>query len=338
MKHLMPTLAFRCCATGSAWFQAGVVAIAALAVPGALAQPVQTIPKIRPMANEIYKVSHQDIDWHERSYRIFVAAPESRPDIHAPLSVLYILDGNAQFPLAVNAVYEQWAAQAGDASSKGALPLIVGLGYPDDKAYPLTLRERDYTYAAPGEAFAKGGGAADFYGFVQDAVRPYIKRQYAAATGKQMLAGHSFGGLFTLYVLLNHRDAFDQYVIGSPSLWWGHGALVTDANLPAAEPAQASGLKTWSAAQAQADGSGVKSGFVTILQGEYEENPEANPDMKPERLARIKQRRSSVTARELDAWLRQHGMDSHFILVEKAGHGGVIPAVIQTAVQAAMHH
>ena len=113
---------------------------------------------------------------------------------------------------------------------------------------------------------------------------------------------------------------------------------MTDANLPLAETVQASGVNTGSVNQAQAGGAGAKNRFVTILQGEYEENPEANPDMKPERLSRIRQRRSSVTARELDAWLRQHGMDRHFILVEKAGHGGVIPAVINTAVQAAMHH
>ncbi len=58
--------------------------------------------------------------------------------------------------------------------------------------------------------------------------------------------------------------------------------------------------------------------------------------MKPERLARMKQRRADVNARKLDAWLREHGLDSDFVLVEKSGHGGVIPAVIRAAVSAAL--
>jgi len=338
IKNRMTTSATRYCSKGAAWFRSGVAAVAVLAVSGALAQPVQTIPEIKPMATEIYRVSHQDMNWHEHGYRIFVAVPERDQDAQAPVPVLYMLDGNAQFPLAVNAVAEQWSARAHPASSKSPLPLIVGLGYPEDKAYPLQARERDYTYAAPGEQFAKGGGAADFYGFLQDAVRPYIKRQYATESGKQILAGHSYGGLFALYVLLNHRDAFDQYVIGSPSLWWGHAAIVSDAKLPTSKPAAVPGVNKERAAQGAVNGTVEQNRFVTILQGEYEAHPEANPDMNPERLARMQQRRSPITASELNLWLQARGMNSHFILVEKSGHGGVIPAVIRTAAQAALQN
>ena len=319
-------------------FLSRCVVIAVLVMPGALAQPVQTIPEISPMAHEIYSVSHQDMDWHERRYRIFVASPNNRQERQAPVSAVYILDGNAQFPLAVNAAYDQWSRQARDQSQTALLPLIVGLGYPEDKAYPLQARERDYTYAVSGERFARGGGAADFYEFLHSAVRPYIKKRYAADSGKQILAGHSFGGLFTLYVLLNHQNAFDQYVIGSPSLWWGNGAIVTNAVTPTVPDSEAEKAATARPGTVKGNGQGDADGggFVTILQGEYEENPQADPDMTPERLARMKQRRASVSARGLDAWLREHGLDSRFILVEKSGHGDVIPTVIQTAIEAAL--
>src|SRR5215475_9592633 len=37
--------------------------------------------------------------------------------------------------------------------------------------------------------------------------------------GRAMLAGHSYGGLFALHVLLYSPNAFDGYLIGSPSIW-----------------------------------------------------------------------------------------------------------------------
>ncbi|AFK63082.1 hypothetical protein TKWG_15375 [Advenella kashmirensis WT001] len=79
---------------------------------------------------------------------------------------------------------------------------------------------------------------------------------------------------------------------------------------------------------------------VTILQGEYEENPRADPNITPERLARIQKRNNNkqVTARQLDDWLREQGVESQFMLVARANHGGVIPAVIEAAVQRALEN
>ena len=66
----------------------------------------------------------------------------------------YTLDGNAQFPMAVNAV-----------NPNKPLPLIVSIGYISDKAYVIEERTRDYTFPAEGAEFAKGGKAADFLRF-----------------------------------------------------------------------------------------------------------------------------------------------------------------------------
>ncbi|NLY63354.1 MAG: alpha/beta hydrolase [Alcaligenaceae bacterium] len=288
--------------------------MALLAVPAAWAQPVQKIPPITPMAHEIYSISHQDMSWHEHEYRIFMAAPkQASPNAHKP-AALYILDGNAQFPLAVNAAQKQWEQASETPNQSAQLPLIVGLGYPETTAYPQKARTRDYTYAAPGEAFADGGGAADFYRFLDSQVRPYINKRFATDPERQILSGHSFAGLFTLFVLLNHAEKFNHYIIGSPSLWWGKGAIVTNAKMPA---------------------QAVRS--ATILQGEYEENPKADPNITPERLARIQNRSSAMTARQLTAWLQNHNINSHFILVPKSNHGAVIPAVIETAVRTALN-
>lgn len=336
-------------------------ALVLLASHAASAQPVQTIPTISSMANEIYTISHQDMSWRGHPYRVFMATPRLGQTRQDNVTALYILDGNAQFPLAVNAVLAHWTPlpQADKATQARALPVIVGLGYPEDKAYPLAARTRDYTYAAPGEAFAAGGGAADFYDFLRYKVRPYIHRQLTTDPDRQILAGHSFGGLFALYVLLNHPDAFDNYVIGSPSLWWGNGAIVSgaDGRAPSilgqkttmseeeiVESGRKTGVSGRRAAVSDMAAATVgntypvvgKNTRVTILQGEYEENPKADPAMTPERLARMAQRRSPINARSLDRWLQAQGVHSEFTLVERSGHGGVIPATISAAVRDAL--
>jgi predicted alpha/beta superfamily hydrolase len=167
---------------------------------------------------------------------VLVATPRSASVDKRLPAALYVLDGNAQCPLAINAIDEKWTAMSGNAQSSASLPVIVGLGYPEEKAYPLAARTCHYTYATPGEAFAAGGGAASFYDFVSNQVRPYIEKQYATDPKQQILSGHSFGGLFALYVLLNHPNAFDQYVIGSPSLGWGNGAILNEVQAFAGKP------------------------------------------------------------------------------------------------------
>jgi predicted alpha/beta superfamily hydrolase len=317
---------------------AGVLMLGAFGLQISRAQPVQEIPQIVSMAGNLYNIRYQDMTWQTHQYRVFVATPRSAPADKRLPAALYVLDGNAQFPLAVNTVYEKWTAMPGKEQQVARLPVIVGLGYPEAKAYPLAARTRDYTYTSAAEAYAAGGGAANFYDFVLSQVRPYIEKQYATDPERQILSGHSFGGLFALFVLLNHPNAFDQYVIGSPSLWWGSGAIVRDAQASAVKARAGKPLVRDSDA---IDRSALPYNYkdklsVTILQGEYEENPVADPNITPERLARIQKRNNQMSVRQLDAWLRERGINSQFILVAGRNHGGVIPAVIGTAAQDAL--
>ncbi len=70
-----------------------------------------------------------------------------------------------------------------------------------------------------------GGRAEDFFHFIEDEVKPLINKTYNVNKYNQTLVGHSFGGLFGLYVLFNHSDTFNRYVIASPSLWWDNGVI-----------------------------------------------------------------------------------------------------------------
>jgi hypothetical protein len=50
---------------------------------------------------------------------------------------------------------------------------------------------------------------------------PVIEQDFQADPRKRILVGHSFGGLFTAFALLEEPGLFDTYIIGSPSLAYG---------------------------------------------------------------------------------------------------------------------
>lgn len=267
------------------------------------AKSQQTIPPIESSAYQYFQIQQRDISVDtEHNYRIYIAVPKATPPASG-YPVLYMLDGNGQFPIAVNSYRPE----------QGHPPLIVAIGYPTDVSYNIALRTRDYTPSAVGEEFANGGKAEDFYQFIRQQLKPWVKENFAVDTEKQTLAGHSFGGLFTLYTLFNHPEAFQRYVAASPSIWWGNGVVIP----------QRSPLLT------------TIPESVTITVGEYEEksNPaDANKIQSAERQKRMAQRQQVTKARTLAADLAKQSPNVNFILFPGKSHGSVIPDAVSTAV------
>jgi len=111
--------------------------------------------------------------------------------------------------------------------------IIVGIGFADKDGKPVgsfAAYTRDLT-PTPDDDWAQastagpGGRAEDFIHFINDEVKPLINKTYNINKYNQTLVGHSFGGLFGLYVLFNHSDSFNRYVIASPSLWWDDAVM-----------------------------------------------------------------------------------------------------------------
>ncbi|MCD7100042.1 alpha/beta hydrolase-fold protein [Stenotrophomonas sp. MMGLT7] len=158
-----------------------------------------------------------------RDYRIFLY----RPDGAAPpdgYPVLYVLDGNAMFLTAVETV--QAIARRPDAGAV-ALPVIVGIGYPDGTDV-RSARVLDLTPVAarnPQNGRMSGGGADAFADFIQHAVEPAVAGRVPVDRERQALFGHSFGGLFVLHVLATRPQAFSTWLAASPSLWFGDGTV-----------------------------------------------------------------------------------------------------------------
>ena len=117
--------------------------------------------------------------------------------------------------------------------------IMVGIGYPGENVLSgMRLRTRDLTpvedsgeFPVPDvwDALVPGvlastekpsGGAAEFLRFIRDQLVPFIDELYPTIPGDRGYWGDSLGGLFGLYVLFNEPDAFNRYLIGSPSIWW----------------------------------------------------------------------------------------------------------------------
>jgi predicted alpha/beta superfamily hydrolase len=139
------------------------------------------------------------------------------------LPVIYVTDGNSLFPLVVYI-----ANSSVTFDSKMPAALVVAIGYASDPALSraanlqnqLSWRTRDL--APP--------GAADFLAFITADLKPFIAARYPVDPGEQTLAGHSLGGLFTIYALLNDPSGFNRYVASSPSLFTNDYALVQQAS------------------------------------------------------------------------------------------------------------
>jgi hypothetical protein len=121
--------------------------------------------------------------------------------------VLYLLDGQRNFQHAVGSLdllNQSFMAQE---------MIIV--------AIKNVHRTRDFTptYDESYNRWGASGGADKFLDFMQQELIPYVNRKYRTNHFK-VLAGHSLGGLFTVYALHSRPQLFQAHFAFSPSLWW----------------------------------------------------------------------------------------------------------------------
>ncbi|EKT56031.1 alpha/beta hydrolase [Providencia burhodogranariea] len=268
----------------------------------AFARPSQTIPVLNEEVSQFYDIQHHDIknknsSTGERSYRIFSAVPHSAGTSRP---VLYMLDGNGLFPLMVNHAVQKLSADN--------LPIIIGIGYPIDEAFPKKLRDYDYTPRVSGTEFEHGGGFDELYQFLNSQIRPWAEQQFAFDKQKQTLFGHSFGGLFTLMAYQNNPTAFQSFVAASPSLWWGKGEMVDLTKLTNKQ--MASPL------------------YITL--GGLEEKADLSR-LTDEQVKNYQTRSSWIKTRQICTEIENHGRTCKFTLYPDKGHGAVIPDAINKA-------
>lgn len=162
-------------------------------------------------------------------YRVMVWVPPTMaPENGFP--VLYMLDANAAFGTMTETVR---LLSMGPYRIEPSI--VVGIGYDTDQPLDTPRRFNDYTvYASDNELpprkddspWPVTGGAERFLLFIEQELKPFIEQMYAINRDQQTLFGHSLGGFFVLYTLFTKGEAFQNYVAGSPSIWWKNGFII----------------------------------------------------------------------------------------------------------------
>lgn len=240
-----------------------------------------------------------------RTYRILVFVP-SAPPPPTGYPVLYLLDGNATYPVAATLL--QLAEHR--TNPGGLVPgIVVGIGYPGDAPLDLRARAEDYTPPAP-DLSATGdmsgspqGGADRFLDFIEKELKPRIAAAFPINPARQTIFGHSYGGLLVLHTLFTRPAAFQRYVAASPSIWWNQRFILTE---------KTAWLKTVPSSSAPPR--------VVVTVGSLEQTPSADPRLAG-RAELMIARRQVDNARELAADLVAHGIAAEFFLFEKSDHG-----------------
>jgi predicted alpha/beta superfamily hydrolase len=137
--------------------------------------------------------------------------------------VAYVLDGdNSKFKEVAGIVQSMNAAS----QLKMQIPELIIV------AIENTDRTRDFTptyslnYLDQENitAFSSSGKANNFMKFLETELMPEINRSYRTIS-KNMIIGHSLGGLFAINCLLEAPDLFNYYILIDPSWFWDHNYI-----------------------------------------------------------------------------------------------------------------
>ncbi|HEV8332952.1 MAG TPA: alpha/beta hydrolase-fold protein [Steroidobacteraceae bacterium] len=164
-----------------------------------------------------------------RTYRVQVAIPFV-PAPQNGYAVLYVLDGDGYF-----GTYS-FAARIRAMLGEVQPAVVVGIGYPEAESdmkvalvrrqYDLTPTQSDPQQAAQAGLATDLGGADAFLQVVEREVKPRVAAMLPVDSSRDILFGHSLGGLFALHVLFTHPESFKTYLVLSPSIWFNNRVVL----------------------------------------------------------------------------------------------------------------
>ncbi len=248
-----------------------------------------------------------------RTYQIFVAQPAA-PAPASGYPVIYMTDANARFATMVETA-RAWARGQRQETENA---IIVGIGYPPG-VNAGKERSLDLTPSLDEMPTPEGyGGADSFLKFILDELKPHIEQAYAVDRSQQALFGHSFGGLFALHALFNQPDAFQAYLVASPSIWWGERFALKE--LPRLTP------------KLSTTGAAVRV-LVTVGELEQTDEPASPPPAGRPILPGVIGRTQVDDAEKMAAALAgTPGVAASYVLFDGEQHGTVPPAAISRSV------
>ncbi|MDW3652823.1 MAG: alpha/beta hydrolase-fold protein [Bacteroidia bacterium] len=152
-----------------------------------------TIGEIHSFTSEILK--------EERKIALYL--PQDYQQSGKNYQVLYLLDGEWNFPF-VASLSEKLVAS-------GDMPPLIIVGILNNN------RNKDLTPPGKNDNKTRFGGGEFFLKFLTEELKPWIEEKYRTHP-YSILAGHSFGGLFSIYAMMKQPDQFQAFISLSPSL------------------------------------------------------------------------------------------------------------------------
>ena len=164
--------------------------------------------QINTKYTEIKQIISEEVD---DTLYIYIRLPKNYNSSKKEYPVLYLLDGDISFNMAVSVVrYLQFGRDVPDL-------IIVAPAYGtllnDNET---NYRERDYTISKI-DRFKDSGGAENYLRFLKNELIPLVDSSYRT-DGMRIINGYSLGGLFAINALLKHSHIYDNYIVGSPYL------------------------------------------------------------------------------------------------------------------------
>jgi len=138
-------------------------------------------------------------------YRLKVLYPDSY-DESKSYQTVYLLDGDWYYNEFSKIVHDKYGNDV----------VLISIGYAGSDR-----RNTDFTFPAD-DLLKKSGGAKQYARFITEELIPYVKNDLQIKSNSSALLGHSLGGYFSLYMLLQQEveNPFNKIVAVSPSLYW----------------------------------------------------------------------------------------------------------------------
>ena len=156
-----------------------------------------------------------------RSYDIYVKLPlgyDKKKNAQQSYPVIYLNDGPYTFQVASGVTRLPIAAK------KMTPVILVGISFAKGEK-PRLSRTLDLTPVVDKQWKGKTGGGLNYLSFIETEVIPLIEKTYRADSSQRTLSGQSFGGSFGVLALFSKPQLFKNYVLTSPSIWFGHPYL-----------------------------------------------------------------------------------------------------------------
>lgn len=154
---------------------------------------------------------------------VIISLPNGYEESQAGYPVFYVLDGLQNIKHTIGTVELL--------TESGLIPPLIIVGIESlDRSRDLTpSRAGENMYGGAGNAgIPQSGGAPSFLQFMKEELIPFVETSYRTHPYR-ILEGHSFGGLFSVFALMDSPEIFDALIIEAPALWWNNEEMTQKA-------------------------------------------------------------------------------------------------------------